>query len=99
MSIWAEQMASKTEEERLQASDTEKAVDLAERMILAAERRVSNLDIEGLTHLARLRSTVDAALHRSVTKLRTEEGGGYSWTDVGRALGITRQSAQERFGR
>ena len=99
MSIWSEQMAQKTPEQRLQASEAELAVDVAERFILAAERKVAKLDIEGLAHLAKLRSTVDGALHRAVTQLRTEEGGGYSWTDVGRVLGITRQGAEQRFGR
>ena len=33
-----------------------------------------------------------------VAYLRSEEGGAYSWADIGEALGMTRQSAQGRFG-
>lgn len=95
-SIYAEQRASRTQEETDSVTDNEKFCDAVERMVLAMGRRVASGDIAGLTALARLRSAVDVATKSAVTALRAEHE--YSWADVARPLGITRQSAQERFG-
>jgi hypothetical protein len=65
------------------------------RVIRAYARRVADRDIEALTGLAALRDEVDAAMREAVTGLH---GNPYSWADIGRALGITRQAAQARFG-
>lgn len=54
-------------------------------------------DVDGLPELARLHSEIDAALRTAVKQLRAEPWN-YSWTEVGLRLGITRQSACERFG-
>lgn len=97
MSIWAMQQARKTEDERKSASDGQKAVDFAERIIIAASRKISTeWDLDSLRSLARLRQSVDSAERDVVARLREE--GEYSWTDIGDALGITRQAAQQRFG-
>jgi len=69
------------------------------RMVRATSRRVADRDIEALAGLQLLRDEIDAEMQRAVDALRTEEGGGYSYTDVGRVLGITRQAAQQRFGK
>jgi hypothetical protein len=53
------------------------------RVIRAYARRVADRD------------EVDAAMREAVTGLH---GNPYSWADIGRALGITRQAAQARFG-
>lgn len=66
------------------------------RRILAAHgRRVGSGDIEGLADLAALSAEVDAAMHTAITGLRT---AGYSWAEIGSRLGITKQSAHQRFG-
>lgn len=78
-------------------TDIEEYTAFVGRILRATERRVSNGDIEGLRALAGLRSELDQAIQESVTRLRGEPWN-YSWADVGRALGIRRQSAQERFG-
>lgn len=97
MSIWAEQQSVKTPEERRSASDGLKAVEFAERIIIASGRQItSEWDIDSLKALARLRDVVADVTTKAVTSMRAE--GGYSWADIGNALGITRQSAQERFG-
>lgn len=95
--IYAEQKATRTAEEIAGRTDNEEFCDGAERMIMAMGRRVSKGDIAGLRALAQLRRAVELATKRAVTDLRAAHG--YSWTDVGRELQITRQSAQERFGR
>jgi hypothetical protein len=66
------------------------------RIIRAYARRVGDKDIEALTGLAALRDEVDAAIVEAVNNLH---GDPYSWADIGRALGTTRQAAQMRFGK
>ncbi|AEA27365.1 hypothetical protein Psed_5229 [Pseudonocardia dioxanivorans CB1190] len=66
------------------------------RRILAAHgRRIARGDIEGLTDLAALATCVDHALHTAAAGLRQ---AGFSWTDIGDRLGISRQAAHQRFG-
>jgi hypothetical protein len=67
----------------------------AHRVVAAYARRVGTGDIEALTHLARLATNIEAATRTAVTSLRHEHG--YSWADIGRALGVTRQAAQQRW--
>ncbi len=78
-------------------TDIEEYTAFVKRILAATARRVSDGDIEGLTALAELESVVDSALRQSVVRLRADPWN-YSWTDVGRALSITRQAAQQRFG-
>src|SRR5215207_1672929 len=65
------------------------------RVIRAYARRVADKDIEGLAGLAALRDEVDAAIRTAVDGLH---GDPYSWADIARVLGITKQSAHDRFG-
>ena len=67
------------------------------RMVTAYGRR-AGYDIEALAELVELRAMVDATLVEAVHHLRSEAGGSYSWTEIGRRLGITPQAAQQRFG-
>lgn len=53
-----------------------------------------NAWLEGLNTLTKLRATINAAEKELVALAR---GEGASWTDIGIGLGITRQSAQQRF--
>ncbi len=66
------------------------------RMIRAAGRRVALGDAEDLAELVALREALDAAIAEGVEGVRAT---GYSWGDIGQALGISRQSAHERFSR
>jgi hypothetical protein len=65
------------------------------RMTRAYTRRIATGDIASLPLLASLRDEVDRAIDTAVVELYTRHG--YSWTDVGRELGITRQAARQRF--
>lgn len=53
-------------------------------------------NVEDLALLTDVQAEVAIATHAAVNGLRCKHD--YSWADIGRALGITRQSAQERFG-
>lgn len=65
------------------------------RFIRAAGIRVADADEFELAELAALRDEVEAALRVAI---RGQRARGRSWAYIGMALGITRQSAQERYG-
>src|ERR1700756_5456012 len=67
------------------------------RILRATATRVSDGKTESLAVIARVRKLVDETMQESVTRLRAEPWN-YSWRDVGDALGITRQAAEQRFG-
>jgi hypothetical protein len=77
--------------------ETEEYVAFLHRILRALSTRVGDCDVEMLASLASLPDLVEQLLGETVERLRTTHG--YSWADIGRALGITRQAAQQRFGR
>ncbi|MGW5682473.1 hypothetical protein [Nonomuraea sp. NPDC003754] len=66
------------------------------RIIRAYSKRIADGDIEALADLSGVVAELDHAIAQAVTKLRAEYG--YSWADIARPLGITRQAAQQRWG-
>lgn len=79
--------------------ETPEVAGAARRMIRAVGERAAT-DVDALPLLAQLRDQVDTELRRAVEAARDQQRNRvpYSWADVGRALGITRQAAQQRFG-
>lgn len=83
------------------------APDLAamlKRMSRALVRRAAEGDLEALSALADVERHFHDALTDAVNAARTPRGNGpglegYSWTEIGNALGVTRQTAQQRFSR
>ena len=69
---------------------------LARRVLRAYARRVATGDVEALTLMTDLADEIDSAISQAVKGLR---GFGYSWAEIGSRLGITRQAAQQRWGR
>lgn len=67
------------------------------RVLRAYAARVADFDVEGLAGLAQLAQDVDAAVTLAVANLH--QRGGYSWAELGRVLGISRQAAQQRYAR
>jgi hypothetical protein len=65
------------------------------RVLKAAVRRVDG-DIEALADLVALADEFEVAIRTVVADLRRDYG--YSWTEIGRRLGVTRQGAQQRWG-
>lgn len=65
------------------------------RIIAAFGRRIAVGDVEDLRLLATLSTDVDVALREGVKGLRAN---GFTWTQIADRLGVTKQSAQERFG-
>ena len=68
----------------------------ARRVLRAYARRVADGDVEALTLMLGLAAEIDTAISQAVKGLRDF---GYSWAEIGSRLGITRQAAQQRWGR
>jgi hypothetical protein len=68
----------------------------ARRVLRAYARRVADGDVEALTLMLGLSAEIDTAIAQAVTGLKES---GYSWAEIGSRLGITRQAAQQRWGR
>ena len=68
----------------------------ARRVLRAYARRVADGDIEALTLMVILADDLDDATRQAIDGLRES---GYSWAEIGSRLGITRQAAQQRWGR
>jgi hypothetical protein len=68
----------------------------ARRVLRAYARRVAIGDVEALTFMLGLSAEIDTAIGQAVIGLREF---GYSWAEIGSRLGITRQAAQQRWGR
>ncbi|MEV0810679.1 hypothetical protein [Micromonospora sp. NPDC050200] len=67
----------------------------ARRIIRAHGRRVAAGDVEALRDLLALSANLDEAIGDAVVGLRAF---GYSWTEIGQRLGISKQAAQQRWG-
>jgi hypothetical protein len=63
--------------------------------VAAYARRVAAGDIEALRDLVALSTDLDTQISAAVAGLRAF---GYSWADIAIRLGITRQTAWERWG-
>ena len=68
----------------------------ARRVLRAYARRVATGDVEALIAMTGLAAEIDTAISQAVSGLREF---GYSWAEIGSRLGITRQAAQQRWGR
>lgn len=76
-------------------SDQSEFMAFTRRVLRAASRRMAAADPEDLADLVALRADVDEAIDRAA---RAVHEGGVSWAQIGAAVGITRQAAQQRWG-
>ena len=67
------------------------------RILRAYARRVAAGDVEALRSLAQLSSEVDAVTRLAVAGLRNSPYN-YSWSEIADRLGVTKQTAHERYG-
>jgi hypothetical protein len=68
----------------------------ARRIIRAYGRRVAEGDVDALPELIELSASLDEAITNAVKGLRAF---GYSWTDIAARVGMSRQAAQQRWGK
>jgi hypothetical protein len=64
------------------------------RILRAYSRRVADGDVEALSLMTGLADELDNAIAQAVKGLRAQ---GYSWTEIGDRLGVTRQAARQRW--
>ena len=68
---------------------------MVRRVIRAAIRRAA-ADENGLEELVGVRAELEEGIRQAVEASRDD---GYSWADIARILGTTKQSAWERYGK
>lgn len=66
------------------------------RILVAAGRRGIDMDPEDFAELVLLHAELERAMGAAVANMIAN---GFSWADIGRAAGITRQSAHERWSK
>jgi hypothetical protein len=69
----------------------------ARRILRAYARRVADGDVEALASLTALSTEVDAVVRLAVAGLR-HKPYSYSWDEIARRLGVSKQAAQQRYG-
>lgn len=77
--------------------ETDEYLAAVQRMLRALGRRIGDADIAMLPGLAEIPRLGEGLLGIAARQLHDEHG--YSWADIGRVLGISKQSAHERFRR
>jgi hypothetical protein len=87
-----------TPRRRRRAHETSDFYGMFQRLFRAYARRVGNGDLDALGDLAALRDELDGHLTDAICLLR-HEPWSYSWEEIGAALGISRQAAQQRYGK
>lgn len=75
--------------------DHARYMDGVARMIRAAGKRAADSDPEDLAELLRLQDELSKALDLAVAS----QSERYSWSQIAKGLGVTRQAAFKRFGR
>jgi hypothetical protein len=76
--------------------ETDQFAGFVARILRAFARRVGD-DLDALGTLKDMRAELDAAMDDAVARLRNDPDQPASWAEIGAQLGITRQTAQERF--
>lgn len=74
--------------------DHTKFLAFARRILRAASKRMADADPEDLAELVALREAVDEAIDNAA---RAVHANGASWTEIGAALGVSRQAARQRW--
>jgi len=76
--------------------ETPEFAAMVRRVVRALNRRVANGDVEGLRTLVGLTEFIQGMV--AATVLELHERHGYTWEQIGRSMGMTRQAAQQRWG-
>lgn len=79
------------------AIETDEYGRMMGRMVRAYGRRVAAMDVAELKGLADFAADAERVVGETVAALRSAEGGGYSWADIARSLGVSRSAAQHRY--
>jgi DNA-directed RNA polymerase specialized sigma24 family protein len=85
---------NRTSNRRKRRVENDEYAAFIRRVLRAYGRRIASGDIDAITELSSLSGEVEAALGSAVLGLRLL---GYSWAEIGKRLGVTRQSVHERW--
>jgi len=77
--------------------ETPEYLAMVRRLLRSAAKRVGDADEVELAELVELRDHLEEAITEAVTIQRVR--WDRSWADIGRGLGISRQAAQQHYGR
>ena len=88
--------ASLTPKRRARVVENDQYAAFVRRVIAAYSRRIAAGDIDAISDMTSIAAELDDAISQAVTGLRA---AGYSWSDIAARLGVTRQAAQQRWGR
>ena len=88
--------AGLTPNRRRRPVENDEYASFIRRVIRAHARRVAAGDVDALADMTGLATELDEAITQAVTGLRE---AGYSWAEIAARLGVTRQAAQQRWGR
>lgn len=69
------------------------------RMSRALVRRAADGDLDALVALVESRAALDAAIVDAAQALHYDYRTPYSWAEIAREIGITKQAAHQRFGK
>jgi DNA-directed RNA polymerase specialized sigma24 family protein len=83
-----------TRNRRARRVENDEYAAFARRVLRAYGRRIAQGDIDAITELSALFAEVESALGSAVLGLRLL---GYSWAEIGKRLGVTRQAVHERW--
>ena len=77
--------------------ETTEYAAMMSRMMRSYGRRIATGDPSDLADAVKLQRQLDAIIRDAVTAMRAESG--FSWQQLADELGVTRQAAQQRYGR
>jgi ribosomal protein S20 len=85
-----------TPNRRHRSVENDEYASFTRRVIRAYARRIATGDVDALADMTGLATEMDEAISQAVIGLRKT---GYSWAEIAARLGVTRQAAQQRWGR
>jgi len=85
-----------TADRRRRVVENDEFAAFVRRVVGTHGRRVGTGDVEALADLVGLSEHIDRAIGDAVCGLRRF---GYSWAEIATRIGVTRQAAQQRWGR
>lgn len=87
--------AGTTKVRRTQPVENDAYVEMMARCVKALGRRIASGDVEHVGKALELRQALDDAIGEGIRQLHAS---GESWSRIGRAAGMTKQAAAQRWG-
>lgn len=82
---------------RKEIRETTEYIAMLRRMVRGLGRRVANGDPGDLADAIRLQQELDVVIREAVSVMR--ESSGFSWQQLADELGVSKQAAQQKYGR